>query len=68
MRTKKEWQEIKASGSRCTCGHIGDKINSEHNDTMAYGHGDCQKCDCLKFTWAGFIADEKRRAEGSNLK
>ena len=36
---------------KCKCGHL----RSEHNDTLAIGHGDCKVCECFKFTWTGFI-------------
>ncbi len=38
-------------GEICTCGHRQD----QHNDTFAFGHGDCKECDCQKFTWNGFL-------------
>ena len=38
--------------AKCVCGHL----QSEHNDTIAYGHGDCSRlCHCRKFTWAGYV-------------
>lgn len=59
MRTPEQRARIKALGSYCTCGHIGDKFNSEHQDTLAGGHGACKLCDCQRFTWAGFVADKQ---------
>lgn len=38
----------------CTCGCL----KSEHNDTLAKGHGSCKKCDCPKFTWASFVREQ----------
>lgn len=40
---------------RCYCGHT----RGQHNDTIAAGHGSCQKCFCVKFTWASFIYQSK---------
>lgn len=37
----------------CSCGHR----KSEHNDTLARGHGSCKVCGCRKFTWVKFIFD-----------
>jgi hypothetical protein len=36
----------------CSCGHLGGKSqNSDHSDHYQKGHGKCNKCDCVKFTW-----------------
>ncbi len=45
----------------CSCGHSGDGKNSEHSDYLpgAEGHGQCLKCNCRKFTWAGWIVEPK---------
>ncbi len=37
--------------SICQCGHTGDGPNSEHSDTFQEGHGACNECDCVQFTW-----------------
>ncbi len=47
-------KEKEIHGSYCTCGHVGDKDNSEHEDHYNAGHGRCLKCDCKKFTWKKF--------------
>lgn len=39
---------------QCSCGHN----KSEHADALgglAPGHGECEECECEKFTWVGFI-------------
>lgn len=44
--------------SKCSCGHAGDGPNSEHADLdQPFGEGKafCMKCDCVQFTWAGFL-------------
>lgn len=38
----------------CLCG----ALRSEHEDTLAYGHGPCPDNRCTKFTWAGFVSDD----------
>lgn len=43
--------------SRCICGHTGDGKNSAHAGPI--GHGPCTFCQCQKFTWKNFLADEK---------
>jgi len=51
----------------CRCGHI----RGAHQDTVAYGHGECaqllntggsigKRCRCQKFTWDNFITAEAR--------
>lgn len=46
--------------SKCTCGHLGDGIGSEHFNTMQPGHGMCvaRNCDCTKFSWNGWAGEE----------
>ena len=41
-------------GELCDCGHE----KADHKNALggiAPGHGECGKCDCIKFTWASFI-------------
>ena len=47
---------FRGAKSICTCGHLGDGENSDHEDSMAHGHGKCKVpgCDCHKFTWERF--------------
>ena len=35
----------------CSCGCK----RSQHNDTLAQGHGSCKACDCKKFMWVKSI-------------
>jgi len=35
----------------CHCGHL----QSDHNDTVQFGHGVCTKCDCPKFTFVSYV-------------
>jgi hypothetical protein len=35
----------------CHCGHL----RSEHTDTISFGHGMCERCPCLKFTWFAMV-------------
>lgn len=39
--------------SICSCGHLGDGAESEHEDTYQDGHGACmvEGCRCRQFTW-----------------
>lgn len=57
---KKEPNKVKKL-SMCGCSHSGDGENSEHSDYLpgAEGHGQCLKCNCRKFTWAGWIVEPK---------
>jgi len=47
--------------SLCVCGHTGDGQNSEHMTEIAYGHGACTQCDCVRFRWSSWIVKPKRR-------
>jgi hypothetical protein len=48
----------------CSCGHFGGMSpNNMHNDHFQQGHGSCNDCECIKFTWVSFC-DEK----GDELK
>jgi hypothetical protein len=38
-------------GELCHCGHF----RSEHHDTIAYGHGKCGQCKCVKYTWKAMV-------------
>ncbi len=40
----------------CTCEHLGDGSDSEHQDNLEEGHGACRVkgCKCARFVWAGF--------------
>jgi len=40
--------------SICKCGHLGDGIQSDHEDLINVGHGKCKVCDCKMFIWRGF--------------
>ncbi len=40
---------------KCQCG----AMRSDHNDTVAYGHGSCPAFSCEKFTWADFVFASK---------
>jgi len=44
-----DWSKV--IDEMCRCGHK----RSEHNDTLARGHGNCKKCKCVKYTWTSFI-------------
>jgi hypothetical protein len=43
--------------SMCECGCLGDGPNSAHEDNLQFGHGRCKTpgCDCIQFTWIGFL-------------
>ncbi len=41
----------KIVGELCTCGHF----RSEHYDTLAFGHGECDQCKCPKYTWTAMV-------------
>ena len=43
----------------CTCGHVGDGLNTYHTDTVQPGHGKCKidDCDCEKFTYDGIVVE-----------
>ena len=42
----------------CTCGHYGGASpNGVHKDHYQKGHGRCNDCECVKFTWK-FFCDE----------
>ena len=41
--------------SMCYCGHTGDGANSQHGGLM--GHGPCLECDCIQFTWKGWLPE-----------
>jgi len=47
--------------SNCTCGHTGDGANSQHEDLMPGGHGQCKipDCNCKRFTWASWTKPTK---------
>ena len=37
---------------KCTCSHFGgDSPNSTHENHFQAGHGKCNDCNCIKFTW-----------------
>lgn len=36
----------------CSCG----ALKTEHNPTLALGHGSCDRTNCRKFTWDKFIS------------
>jgi len=40
---------------KCSCDHL----RSEHNDRFQTGHGSCQECSCVQFTWVAFVKEEK---------
>jgi hypothetical protein len=46
----------KVVGELCYCGHF----RSEHHDTIAFGHGDCTHCACLKFTWKAMVKGTRK--------
>jgi hypothetical protein len=47
---ERETGRLVAVDEQCMCRHL----RSEHYDTVAYGHGDCGRCDCQKFSWHSF--------------
>lgn len=49
------WDKAK---SMCACSHIGDGLESDHlNTKYESGHGECKRCTCSRFTWAGFLPE-----------
>jgi hypothetical protein len=47
--------------SVCYCGHTGDGNNSDHANTLSFGHGPCLVigCLCSQFTWADWTTAAK---------
>ena len=37
----------------CACG----ALRSQHNHTLAWGHGDCPATECGKFTWVEWVME-----------
>lgn len=31
-------------------------FQTDHNDTLVFGHGSCALCECIQFTWIGNVA------------
>lgn len=52
-----DFEKIRVSPPKsvCLCGHTGDGMESQHEDTMSPGHGPCKLCECRKFTWAKYL-------------
>jgi hypothetical protein len=46
----------------CHCGHLGgcspNGKGNMHDDHFQQGHGACNDCECVKFTWKHFC-DER---------
>lgn len=43
----------------CSCGHFGGEspdTHNGHNARFQKGHGNCNNCDCVQFTWVGFCS------------
>ena len=39
----------------CSCGHFGGSSpNNVHDDRFQQGHGKCNDCKCVQFTWVGW--------------
>ena len=39
----------------CSCGHFGGSSpNNVHDDRFQQGHGKCNDCECVQFTWVGW--------------
>lgn len=55
----------RSKGSRCTCGHVGDKPESDHRDLFQSGHGPCRLCKCGRFRWRNWISDETQPPEAA---
>ena len=45
--------------SICTCGHVGDGVETPHRDMIQPGHGKCTMdgCECVQFTYDGPVAE-----------
>lgn len=59
---RKGGENMKVIDELCICGHK----QSEHSDALkgfVRGHGDCQVCDCSKFTWKKFIYETEEKHE-----
>jgi hypothetical protein len=42
----------------CSCGHFGGSSPSTHNEhkpNFQEGHGACNNCSCIWFTWVGYV-------------
>jgi len=46
--------------SMCRCGHVGDGKHSEHANAIALGHGACNECGCLRFSWARWLTAQEQ--------
>ena len=51
----REWGQ-RAPRSICSCGHSGDGVKSQHDDSITVGHGICrvEGCPCHKFAWSRY--------------
>jgi hypothetical protein len=55
MDAKTPFEVFVGPKSICKCSHLGDGIQSDHEDLINnMGHGRCKVCDCKMFIWSRF--------------
>ena len=53
----------------CTCGHTGGfSPNGAHKPRFQRGHGQCNACVCMQFTWPGWCDAKGKKLSHDNIK
>ena len=53
----------------CDCGHFGGMSeHGEHDSHFQKGHGACNECDCVQFTWVGFHDKDGKKLSQKEVK
>ncbi|SVD50147.1 uncharacterized protein METZ01_LOCUS403001 [marine metagenome] len=53
----------------CSCGHTGGfSPNGTHKTRFQKGHGQCDACDCIQFTWVGWCDTHGKKLSPNDIK